>query len=187
MALARTDVTQLLAAHGRGEEGAFDRLVAAVYEDLKGIARRQLRWRPGQTLNTTGLVHEAYLKMVDQTRASWQDRAHFFAISAHAMRQILVDHARQRLAAKRGSGAHHTGLEGVEASIEEEADRVLAVDQALSRLSELDETMVKVVECRYFAGLTEEETAECLGMAKRTLQRTWMRARAWLQEELAGA
>jgi RNA polymerase sigma factor (TIGR02999 family) len=180
-------VTRLLLAHGRGEEGAFDRLVAVVYDDLKDVARRQLRWRVGQTLNTTGLLHEAYLKMVDQAQVSWQDRGHFFAIAAHAMRQILVDHARSRGAQKRGAGAHHTGLDGVEVAVAEEADRLLAVETALGRLGELDPALVRVVECRYFAGYTEEETAEALGVAKRTVQRLWLRARLWLKEELGGS
>ena len=184
MSEERHDITQLLHAHEQGKAGAFDQLMGLVYEDLRRIARRQLRRRPGNTLNTTGLVHEAYMKMVDQTRASFQDRSHFFAISAHAMRQILVDHARQRLAAKRGGGQPHTEIKDHQAAIDDQADRVLAVDEALGRLGELDERLVQLVECRFFAGYTEEETAEALNVSLRTVQRDWKRARAWLKQEM---
>jgi RNA polymerase sigma factor (TIGR02999 family) len=186
MSEASHDITQLLHAHGKGQDGAFDDLMALVYDDLRRIARRQLRRRPGNTLNTTGLVHEAYMKMVDQTRASFQDRSHFFAISAHAMRQIIVDHARQRLAAKRGGGLHHTEVKENQAAVDQQADRVLAVDDALGRLGDLDERLVKLIECRFFAGYTEEETAEALGVSLRTAQRDWKRARAWLKVEMGG-
>lgn len=179
------DITHLLQAHGRGEEGAFDRLMPMVYDDLHRIARRQLRrGRRGDTLNTTGLVHEVYLKMVDQSRASWQDRSHFFAISARAMRQIIVDYARQRLAAKRGGGQSHTPLDEARIAIEEQADWLIALDQALESLGRLDERMARIVECRFFAGLTEEETAEALSVSVRTVQRDWKRARGWLKEEM---
>ncbi len=185
MSQRKDDITRLLKAHGRGEDGAFDRLMPMVYDDLHRIARRQLRrGRRGDTLNTTGLVHEVYLKMVDQSRASWQDRSHFFAISARAMRQIIVDYARQRLAAKRGGGQAHAELDESRIAIEAQADWLLAVDQALGRLAELDERMARTVECRFFAGLTEEETAEALGVSVRTVQRDWQRARGWLKEEM---
>lgn len=179
------DITQMLVAHGEGDEEAFSRLVPMVYDDLRRIAHRQLRRsRPSHTLNTTGLVHEAYLKLVDQSRASWQDRSHFFAISARAMRQIIVDYARQRLAEKRGGGQPHDPLDENQIAIEQQADWLLAIDEALSRLTDLDPRMGKVVECRFFAGLTEEETAEALEVSVRTVQRDWMRARGWLREEM---
>ncbi|MCH9651219.1 MAG: sigma-70 family RNA polymerase sigma factor [Deltaproteobacteria bacterium] len=178
-------ITKVLLAHGRGEEGAFGQLVPLVYEDLRRIAHRQLRRnQPGHTLNTTGLVHEAYLKMVDQTRVSWQDRSHFYAISARAMRQIIIDYARKRLAEKRGGGQHHTSLEEKQIAIEQEADWLVSLDQALGRLGKMDERLARVVECRFFAGFTEEETAEALGVSVRTVQRDWMRARGWLREEM---
>lgn len=185
MSQRKDDITHLLRAHGRGEDGAFDRLMPMVYDDLHRIARRQLRrGRPGQTLNTTGLVHEVYLKMVDQAKASWQDRSHFFAISARAMRQIIVDYARQRLAAKRGGGQANVELDESRIAIEAQAGWLLGVDQALERLAALDERMARIVECRFFAGLTEEETAEALGVSVRTVQRDWKRARGWLKEEM---
>ncbi len=181
----RNDITQMLIAHGQGDHDAFDRLLPLVYEDLRRIAHRQLRRsRPGETLNTTGLVHEAYLKLVDQSRASWQDRSHFFAISARAMRQIIIDYARLRLADKRGGGQIHDPIDENMAAIEQQADWLLAIDEALSRLAELDARMAKVVECRFFAGLTEEETAEALQISVRTVQRDWLRARSWLREAM---
>ncbi len=185
MADRKHDITHLLQAHGRGEDGAFDQLMPMVYDDLHRIARRQLRrGRRGDTLNTTGLVHEVYLKMVDQSRASWQDRSHFFAISARAMRQIIVDYARQRLAAKRGGGQAHTPLDEARIAIEEQADYLVALDQALESLAKLDQRMAQIVECRFFAGLTEDETAEALSVSVRTVQRDWKRARGWLKEEM---
>ncbi len=181
----KNDITRLLQAHSRGEDGAFDQLMPMVYDDLHRIARRQLRrGRRGGTLNTTGLVHEVYLKMVDQARASWQDRSHFFAISARAMRQVIVDYARQKLAAKRGGGQAHTGLDENRIAIQEQADWLISLDHALGRLAEIDERMARIVECRFFGGLTEEETGEALGVSLRTVQRDWKRARGWLKEEM---
>ena len=185
MSERKNDITRLLIAHGEGQEGAFDQLMPMVYDDLHRIARRQLRrGRRGETLNTTGLVHEVYLKMVDQARVSWQDRSHFFAISARAMRQIIIDYARQRLAAKRGGGQAHTGLDENRVAIEARADWLVALDQTLGRLAEIDERLARVVECRFFAGLTEDETAEALSVSVRTVQRDWKRARGWLKEEM---
>jgi RNA polymerase sigma factor (TIGR02999 family) len=180
-------ITDLLAAHRDGDAEALSRLVPIVYEDLRKIARRQLRGaRPGQTLDTTALVHEAYLRLVDQTRTPWNDRAHFFAVAARAMRHILVDYARNRSAAKRGGGIPplplDEGREGAASAVD--AETLLAIDRALETLSKLDPRLPQVVECRFFAGLTEDETAEALGVSLRTVQRDWMRARAWLREEL---
>jgi RNA polymerase sigma factor (TIGR02999 family) len=189
VAHSSVELTQLLLAHERGEAGAFDRLVAAVYEDLRRLARRELGRRFAQTLNPTGLVHECYLKLAEQSGVPWRDRGHFFSIAARAMRQVLVDHARRRLADKRGAGIHHTDLtdlDQVDVAVERDAAEVLAVEQALGRLGELDPVLVEVVECRYFAGLTEPETAEALGLSQRTVQRHWARARAWLKVELGG-
>lgn len=178
-------LTQLLLAHERGEDGAFDRLVAAVYDDLRRLAQRELGHHFAQTLNPTGLVHEAYLKLAEQSGVPWKDRGHFFAIAARAMRQILVDHARRRLADKRGAGAPHTDLDGVDLAVERDAAQVLAIEQVLGRLGKHDPALVNVVECRYFAGLTEAETAEAVGVSISTVQRHWTRARAWLKVELS--
>ena len=185
MSQEQEDVTRVLRAYADGDQGAFERIIGLVYDDLRRIAHRQLgRARFGQTLNTTGLVHEAYLKMVDQERANWQDRSHFFAITARAMRQIIVDFARKRSAAKRGGGEVAEELDENRVAAQQEADRVIALDEALTNLREVDETMVRVVECRFFSGLTEQETADALNLSLRTVQRQWMRARAWLREEL---
>lgn len=179
------DITELLLAHGGGDAAALDRLVPLVYDDLRRIARGQLRRRrTGDTLNTTGLVHEAYVRLVDQTRASWRDRGHFFAVSAIAMRQIVVDHARRRMRAKRGGDRVTVPLDDVQEPAAREAGRILEIDEALEKLAKVDRRLVQVVECRYFAGLTEEETAAALGVSVRTAQREWFKARAWLRQEL---
>lgn len=181
------EVTQLLRAHRDGDRAAFERLVPLVYDDLRRIARRQLgRGNPDGILQTTALVHESYLKLVDQSRADFQDRSHFLAVAARAMRQVVVDHARRRGAAKRGGGGHQTTLDEGHVAVESQAEWLLAVDQALTRLGERDGRLARIVECRFFAGLSEEETAAALGISVRTAQRDWMRARAWLQEELRG-
>ena len=181
----RNDLTRLLAAHRRGDRDAFGRLLPLIYGDLQRLAKRQLgHRRPGQTLDTTSLVHEAYLKLVDSDQSAWQDRGHFFAVASIAMRQIVIDYARQSHAKKRGGANRAIGLDGVEIAIDEQADTLLAIDRALDRLREIDERLPRVVECRFFTGLTEEETAEALGVSARTVERDWKRARAWLRREL---
>jgi len=180
-------ITHLLAAHRDGVPDAFGQLVGLVYADLQRVARGQRRrMGAGETLNTTALVHEAYAKIVDQAGARFADRGHFLAIAAVAMRQILVDHARHRTRDKRGGGAVHAPLDEVEERIGRDARHVLELDMALGRLAEHDARLARVVECRYFAGLTEEETAEALEVSVRTVQREWLKARAWLRHELAG-
>ena len=180
------DVTQLLIAHRAGESGALERLVPLVYADLRRLARMQMRGRrAGVTLDTGALVHEAYARLVEQERAAWQNRGHFFAVSAIAMRQIVVDHARARLRKKRGGGDAHVTLEDAADPSARNLDLALAVDQALTRLGQSDPRRVQVVECRYFAGLSEQETADALGLSVRTVQREWFKARAWLRETLA--
>jgi RNA polymerase sigma factor (TIGR02999 family) len=182
------DLTELLIAHGGGDAAAFERLVPLVYDDLRRLARAQLRRRrPGDSLDTGALVHEAYLRLVDQSRASWKDRGHFFAVSAIAMRQIVVDHARRRTRIKRGGERAAVSLEDVKEPVALEAGHILEIDEALSRLAAVDARLARVVECRYFAGLTEEETAAALDVSVRTAQREWFKARAWLREELGGA
>jgi RNA polymerase sigma-70 factor (ECF subfamily) len=179
-------ITELLRAYGRGESDAFGRLVPLVYGDLRRLARAQLRrLHPGHSLDTTGLVHEAYLKLVDQSRVSWNDRGHFFAVSATAMRQILVDHARHRARLKRGGEAPHTALDDAQAAVAADAERLLQIDLALDKLAAVDERLVRVFECRYFGGLSEAETAEALSMSLRTVQRDWLKAKAWLRDALA--
>jgi len=177
------DITELLRAVEAGSSGAVDRLIPVVYEELRLLASGYLRGeRADHTLQTTGLVHEAYLRLVDQRRTTWRNRRHFFGIAAQAMRRILVDHARRRRSAKRDFGtpvALHEELAG--ARVDED---ILGVDAALSRLAALDERQGRIVELRYFAGLTIEETAEALEVSPATVKREWLSARAWLQREL---
>lgn len=181
------EITQLLVAYREGDRQAFDQLVPLVYDDLRKIARRHLRrGRPGHTLDTTGLVHEYYLKMADQSRVSWQDRGHFLAVSACAMRQVLISYARKKAAAKRGGGERPVTLDEGRVPVDDQAAWLLDLDQALERLTELEPRLARVVECRFFAGLSEEETASALDVSVRTVQRDWKRARAWLQEDLRG-
>ena len=180
------EITSLLIAHRDGDRQAFEDLVPLVYEDLRRIARRQLaRHRVSGTLNTTALVHEAYLKLVDQTRVEVNDRNHFFAIAARAMRQIIIDYARKRSAQKRGGGVRPISLDKVQIAVTEQAEMLLAIDNALEKLSSLNERLTRVFECRYFAGLSEQETADALAMSLRTVQRDWMKGKAWLRRELA--
>lgn len=177
------EVTDLLRAVGNGAPGAFDRLLPRVYGELRQIARRQMRDQQGHTLVATALVHEAYLKL-GQARLDWQGRAHFFAVAARAMRQIVVDHARKKGAEKRGGGYIRTTLGDPAFEDGLSAEEVLALDEALGRLAELNERLSRVVEMRFFGGMTEQEAAAALGVPKRTLQRDWARARAWLYKEL---
>jgi RNA polymerase sigma factor (TIGR02999 family) len=179
------DITSLLQAHGQGEPGALDRLVPLVYADLRRLARGQLRrQRPGGSLDTAGLVNEAYLRLIDQSRASFNDRGHFFAVSATAMRHIVVDHARRRSSQKRGGGRVLVSLDDAGEPAAREAARLIEIDAALDKLARLQPRLARVVECRFFAGLTEEETAAALGVSLRTAQREWLKARAWLRAEL---
>jgi RNA polymerase sigma factor (TIGR02999 family) len=179
------DVTELLRAHGRGDRDAFNRLVPLVYDDLRRVAKSQLRrLRVGETLDTTGLVHEAYLRLVDQTTADWRDRGHFLAVSAMAMRQILIDHARERSRQKRGGGQAHVELDEHTLAVTADAEHLLDLDRALGALEATDARLVRVVECRYFAGYSEQETAQALGVSLRTAQRDWLKARAWLRRAL---
>ena len=182
------DITELLRVHAEGGAQALSRLVPLVYDDLRRIARAQMRRAtPGATLDTVALVHEAYVKLVDQRRASWNDRRHFFAVAALAMRQIVVDRARHRTRQKRGGGEIHVTLDDAFGEAGRDLDQVLAVDQALTRLEAIDPRLVRIVECRYFAGLSEQETADTLEMSLRSVQREWFKARAWLRAELAAA
>jgi RNA polymerase sigma factor (TIGR02999 family) len=185
---AQQEITEALLALRGGAPDALDRVVPLVYEELRKVAHRQLGGeRAGHTLSTTALVHEAYLKLVDQTRAQWTDRAQFFAVAARAMRRILVDYARRHRALRRGGAQRPLALDEADAgsiAAAERADELVALDEALERLAALDERLSRVVECRFFAGLTEAETAEVLGVTPRTIARDWVKARGWLYQEL---
>lgn len=179
------DITGLLVAWRAGDEAAFDRLFPLVYDELRSIAHRQLgRERSDHTLGTTALVHEAYLKLVDQTRARLTDRAHFYAVAARAMRRILVDYARRHRALKRGGPAGQISLDDSGLPADQRADTLVALDEALTRLADVDPRVSQVVECRFFGGLTEEETAEALAVTARTVRRDWVKAKGWLRREL---
>lgn len=181
-------VTQLLRAYGRGDRDAFDQLVPMLYEDLRRLARGRIRSRGGgQTLDTTGLVHEVWLRFVDQQGLSLNDRGHFLAVAARAMSQVVIGFARKHGAAKRGGGVRPVTLDEAEIAFEGQVEQLLALDQALAGLAEHDPRLARVVECRFFAGFSEEETAAAMDVSLRTAQRTWMRARAWLKEALGGA
>jgi RNA polymerase sigma factor (TIGR02999 family) len=183
---APTEVAQLLAAARQGDAGAMDRLMILVYDELRAVAHRQLRrWRSGQTLGTTALVHEAYLRLVDQAGASWQDRTHFLSVAGVAMRHILVDAARRRMAKKRGGEGLRIELDELRPSqggpdASSRAVEILALDEALTSLAVRNERLSRLVELRFFAGLTEEETAQTLGTSERTVRRDWLKARAFL-------
>jgi RNA polymerase sigma factor (TIGR02999 family) len=179
-------ITDILLHLRVGDPAAMDRLFPLVYDQLRRMAHRAMRSEhPDHTLGTTGLVHEAYLKLVDQTRVDWRDRAHFFAVAALAMRRILVDYARRHRREKRGRGRDPVSLVEGAVSLEERADNLVALDEALTRLGELSPRLSRVVECRFFGGLTEEEIAEALGVTTRTVKRDWAKARGWLYQELS--
>ena len=178
-------VTQLLVELRDGQSGAMDRLFPLVYEELRRIARRALRReRTGHTLATTGLVHEAYLRLVDQTRIEYRDRAHFFGIAARAMRQILVDYARRHRAAKRGGAQRVVTLDEGALALEDRAETLLALDEALTDLEQVDARLGQIVQCRFFGGLTEDETAEVVGVTARAVRRDWLKAKGWLHQQL---
>lgn len=177
-------ITDLLLAVRAGSADAAERLCAAVYPELRRIAHRHLLGeREGHTLGTTGLVHETYLRMVDGRRVEWADRGHFYRVAATAMRHILVDYARKHRAARRGGGLT-VGFLDDQVGMEERSEILLSLDEALERLTAMSRRMSEVVECRFFGGLTEDETAEALGVTARTVQRDWAKARAWLYLEL---
>jgi RNA polymerase sigma factor (TIGR02999 family) len=180
------DVTRLLEAVRAGEQGALDRLVPLVYDELRRIAARYARReRLDHTLQPTALVNEAYLRLADSAAKDWQNRAHFLAVAAQTMRHILVDYARSRQAAKRGGNLARVTLEEALAAPERDVD-VLALDAALVRLASLDPQLARLVELRYFGGLTIRETAEVLGVSPKTVEREWDAAKLWLRREIAG-
>ena len=181
------DVTLLLQAWGGGDKEALDRLAPLVFRELRRIAGRMMAAeRPNHTLQATALVNEAYVRLVDTQQVSWQDRAHFFALCARAMRQILIDHARARASEKRGGGEILLELDEAVASAPSPAANLLELDDALHRLAQLDPRKSQVVELRFFGGLSLEETAEALKVSTKTVQRDWDLARGWLYRELRG-
>jgi RNA polymerase sigma-70 factor, ECF subfamily len=182
-------VTVLLRQWQAGDRGALDRLMPLVYNELHVIASRYMahEWRKG-TLQATGLVNEAYLKLIDQRRVDWRNRAHFFAIAAQLMRRILVDDARQRFRHKRGGDAATIPVDAVPIAAPDSADAVdvIAVDRALKHLEQLDPDQARIVELRFFGGMTVEETAEVVGVSPATVKREWAVAKAWLYQNLTG-
>lgn len=180
-----SQVTELLSTLRGGDRDAFDALFPLIYDELHQIAHRLLlRERSDHTFSTTALVHEAYFKLVGQDQVDWQNRAHFCAVAAQAMRRILVDYARRRTAKKRGGAYPHLPLDENRIAIDQQAGLVLALDAALHRLKMLNERLAQVVDLRFFGGLTEKEMAEVLGVSARTVRRDWVKARAWLYKEL---
>jgi RNA polymerase sigma-70 factor (ECF subfamily) len=182
------NVTQLLIGWSKGDKEALDALLPLVYEELRQQASRYLRReRVGHTLQTTALIHEAYLKLVDQKNVHWQNRAHFFGIAAQLMRRILVDHARSKKRAKRGGSDIRVSFNEANAFAPGQDLDIVALDEALARLAEVDEQQSRIVELRFFSGLTVEETAEVLSISPATVKRDWSMAKAWLHREISGA
>lgn len=184
-------ITQLLDDWSDGDRAALEKLLPIVYGELRRLARRELRReRPGHTLQPTALVHELYVRLVEQKRASWENRAQFFGVAAQLMRRILVDHARAHVAAKRGGVSPRLSLDEVPDAVDiglAPAFEILAVDRALTRLAELDAEQARIVELRFFSGLSVEETAHVLGRSPRTIKREWRLAKAWLYQRLGPA
>jgi len=179
------EATDLLLHSTGGDPQALDRLFPLVYDQLRRIAHRERRGaEPNNTLTTTEIVHEAYLRLVDQKRVAQGERAVFLAVAAVSMRRLVIEYARRARAQKRGGGARPLSLDEAVIAADERNDMLLALDDALTRLAELDERIAHVVECRYFGGLTEQETAEALGVTARTVRRDWVKAKAWLYSEL---
>ena len=180
------EVTRLLLDWRGGDRAALDRLVPIVHDELRRLARHYMRGeRDGHTLQTSALINEAYLRLVDHTNIDWQNRAHFFGVAAQAMRRVLVDHARARGYQKRGAGAQKVELEEAALLADERASELVALDEALAGLARFDERKAQVVELRYFGGLTGEETAEVLGLSPATVQREWQAAKLWLLRALS--
>lgn len=186
--MSRDTVTRYLERWSDGDEQALDQVLPLLYDELRRLAQHLLRSeRPDHTLQPTALVHEAYLKLVDQTRVNWRGRNHFMAVAALAMRRLLVDHARARGRARRGGDVQKLALTAsLPVADPTQADEIVAVDALLDTLAEFDERSARVVECRFFAGLSIEDTAGALGLSPMTVKRSWRLARAWLRRELSG-
>lgn len=180
------EVTRWLVEWGNGDEAAFNKLMPLVYAELRKKARRYMaRENPGHTLQTTALIHEVYLRLADQKEKNWQNRSHFFAVAAQAMRHILVDYARARQAARRGGPGRAVSLEEAAVVSEERTSEMVALDDALKTLASIDPRKSRIVELRFFGGLSVEETAEVLKVAPITIMRDWNLAKAWLHRELS--
>lgn len=187
MAEVQPDVTRLLLEWNAGDEQALERITPLLYNDLRRLARAALvHESSGHTLSATALVHELYLRLIDQRRVRWENRAHFLGVAAHIMRRVLVDHARSRGAAKRGGGAVKVPIDEDSASIVSVSEEILALDTALGRLAELDTRKVRIVEMKFFGGMTNQEVACALGVSDATVERDWKLARAWLINQVAG-
>lgn len=185
MTPAAQDMTQLLVAWSEGDQSALEQLLPLVNAELRRLAGNYMRREsPGHTLQTSALVNEAYLRLIDQKNVRWQNRAHFFGIAAQLMRRILIDHARKAQYAKRGGGAIQVSLDEAAAVTEARAAELLAVDEALEKLMTMDARKGRLVELRFFGGMTEEETAEVMGISVPTVQREWRAAKAWLHRML---
>jgi RNA polymerase sigma-70 factor, ECF subfamily len=183
---SRATVTQLLIGYSKGERSALDEMLPLVYNELKRLASYYLnREREGHTLQTTALVHEAYLRLVDQQQVNWKNRSQFLGLAAQMMRRILVNHARDRAVQKRGGDAKRVSLSLVGSEDQPDVD-LIALDQALTELSELDSRKARIVELKFFGGMTTEETAEVLEISTATVEREWMHARAWLYRAISG-
>lgn len=186
MKLASHEVTKLLKDWGIGDESAPEKLMPLVYDELRRLAHQYMRReRPGHTLQTSALVHEAYVRLVDQSKIQWESRAHFFGIAARLMRQILVDQARRRNFAKRGGGAIHVSLNEATLVAQEQSASVVALDDALKTLEQMDPRKSRIVELRFFGGMSIEETAEALKVSPGTVMREWAFARAWLRNQMS--
>jgi RNA polymerase sigma factor (TIGR02999 family) len=180
-----TQISKLLADWGQGNETARDALIPLIYDELRRIARRNLwRERPDHTLQSAALVNEVYLRLVRHEAPDWQNRAHFFGVAAHMMRHILVDHARNRLAAKRGAGAPQLSLDPDIGLRQKEPMDLIALESALNKLATMDPQQSRLIELRFFGGLSIEETAVVMGISPRTVERSWAAARAWLRVEM---
>ena len=186
MAANPREITELLVSWSNGSPTAFEDLVTLIYPELRRLARRHMRQEdPAHTLQTSALINEAYLRLVNQRDVAWQDRTHFFAVAAQVMRRILIDHARRHQASKRGAGAQTVALDDMEVVSRERAAEFVALDEALMKLAEIDERKSRIVELRFFGGLTVEEVAGVLKLSPITIKREWRSARAWLQRELS--
>jgi RNA polymerase sigma factor (TIGR02999 family) len=180
-----SDLTQLLSAIGSGERQAAEKLLPLVYDELRKLAAAKMSHEaPGQTLQPTALVHEAWLRLAGADNAQFEGRGHFFAAAAEAMRRILIDRARQKLSLKRGAGAERVNLDELEVAVAADEDTLLAVDDALTKLAKEDPDSAEFIKLRFFAGLTNDEAAEALGIPERTARRHWSFARAWLYREI---
>ena len=185
MTSSSSSVSQLLQAWSRGDEAALEQLTPLVYDELHRLARRYMRREgPGHTLQTSALVNEAYLRLIDQRNVSWQNRSHFFGIASQLMRRLLVDHARSNARQKRGGNAPKHSLDAAAVLNKEHVVDLLVIDEALTKLAELDSQKSRIVEMKFFGGLTNDEVAECLHVSSRTIEREWRKSKAWLKRAL---